>query len=103
MITLTFYVFIFITVLKIPSTSGSHKAFYTCASHLTAITVFHGTVLILSCVPNSKSSWLMIKMASNIYTVFILMLNPLIYSVRNKDVKEIVKKLINTELFCDKM
>ncbi|XP_025783985.1 olfactory receptor 5D13-like [Puma concolor] len=75
-----------------------HKAFSTCASHLIAITIFHGTILFLYCVPNSKSSWLMVKVASVFYTVVIPMLNPLIYSLRNKDVKETVKKLINTKL-----
>ncbi|KAM5224024.1 uncharacterized protein RBU33_001886 [Hipposideros larvatus] len=103
MIILTSYVFIFITVMKIPSTGGLHKAFSTCASHLTAITIFHGTILFLYCVPNSKSSWLMIKVASVFYTVVIPMLNPLIYSLRNKDVKETVRNLINTKLSCDKM
>nr|XP_010963297.2 olfactory receptor 5D13-like [Camelus bactrianus] len=103
MIILTSYVFIFITVMKMPSTGGRHKAFSTCASHLTAVTIFHGTILFLYCVPNSKSSWLMVKVASVFYTVVIPMLNPLIYSLRNKDVKESVKKLINIKLFCEKV
>ncbi|VFV33567.1 olfactory receptor 5d13-like [Lynx pardinus] len=77
---------IFITVMKMPSTGGRHKAFSTCVSHLTAITIFHGTILFLYCVPNSKSSWLMVKVASVFYTVVIPMLNPLIYSLRNKDI-----------------
>ncbi|XP_058518253.1 olfactory receptor 5D13-like [Ochotona princeps] len=103
MIILTSYVFIFITVMKMPSTGGRHKAFSTCASHLTAITIFHGSILFLYCVPNSKSSWLMIKVGSVFYTVVIPMLNPLIYSLRNKDVKETVRKLLNNKLFCHKM
>ena len=94
MIILTSYVFIFITVLKMPSTGGHHKAFSTCASHLTAITVFHGTILFLYCVPNSRSSWLMVKVASVFYTVVIPMLNPVIYSLGNKDVKETARKLL---------
>ncbi|XP_023612296.1 olfactory receptor 5D13-like [Myotis lucifugus] len=102
MVILTSYVFIFITVMKMPSTGGRHKAFSTCASHLTAITIFHGTILFLYCVPNSRNSWLMVKVASVFYTVVIPMLNPLIYSLRNKDVKETVKKLFNTTLSCDK-
>ena len=99
-IILTSYVFIFITVLKMPSTGGHHKAFSTCASHLTAITVFHGTTLFLYCVPNSRSSWLMVKVASVFYTVVIPMLNPVIYSLGNKDVKETARKLVNTKLLC---
>ncbi|XP_047393668.1 olfactory receptor 5D13-like [Sciurus carolinensis] len=103
MIILASYVFIFITVMKMPSTGGHYKAFSTCASHLTTITSFHGTILFLYCVPTTKNSWLMIKVASVFYTVFIAMLNPLIYSLRNKDVKEAVRKLINTQLFCHKI
>ena len=102
-IILTSYVFIFITVLKMPSTGERHKAFSTCASHLTTITIFHRTILSLYCVPNSRSSWLMVKVASVFYTVIIPMLNPVIYSLRNKDVKKSVKKLINIKFFCDKM
>ncbi|KAM6158361.1 olfactory receptor 5D13-like [Rhynchocyon petersi] len=97
-IILTSYVFIFITVMKMPTTGGRHKVFSTCASHLTAITIFHGTILFLYCVPNFKGSWLMIKVASVFYTVVIPMLNPLIYSLRNKDVKDTVRKFINTNL-----
>uniref|UniRef100_A0A8D2FZ29 Olfactory receptor n=1 Tax=Theropithecus gelada TaxID=9565 RepID=A0A8D2FZ29_THEGE len=92
---LTTYVFIFIAVIKMPSAVGRQKAFSTCASHLTAITIFHGTVLFLYCVPNSKNSWLIVKVGSVFYTVIIPMLNPLIYSFRNKDVKESVQKLMN--------
>ncbi|XP_008562624.1 PREDICTED: olfactory receptor 5D13-like, partial [Galeopterus variegatus] len=100
MIILTSYIFIFITVMKLHSTGGRQKVFSTCASHLTAITIFHGTILFLYCVPNSKSSWLLVKVASVFYTVIIPMLNPLIYSLRNKEVKETVKKLVNYKLFC---
>ncbi|KAM9768969.1 olfactory receptor 5D13-like [Dama dama] len=103
MIILTSYVCIFITVLKMPSTGGRNKAFSTCASHLTAITIFHGSIIFLYCVPNSKSSWLMLKVGSVFYAVVIPMLNPLIYSLRNKDVKAAVRKLIKTNLICQLM
>ncbi|XP_029771376.1 olfactory receptor 5D13-like [Suricata suricatta] len=102
-IILTTYIFIFVTVIKMPSAGGRQKAFSTCASHLTAITIFHGTVLFLYCVPNSKNSWLIVKVGSLFYTVVIPMLNPLIYSLRNKDVKESVRKLINHSIqFCQR-
>uniref|UniRef100_H0WSA1 Olfactory receptor n=2 Tax=Otolemur garnettii TaxID=30611 RepID=H0WSA1_OTOGA len=94
-IILTTYIIIFVTILRMPSAGGRQKAFSTCASHLTAITIFHGTVLFLYCVPNSKNSWLIVKVGSVFYTVIIPMLNPLIYSLRNKDVKESVRKLMN--------
>ncbi|XP_003275321.1 olfactory receptor 5D14 [Nomascus leucogenys] len=98
LIILTSYVFIFVTVLKIRSASGCHKAFSTCASHLTAITIFHGTILSLYCVPNSKNSRQTVKVASVFYTVVNPMLNPLIYSLRNKDVKDVFWKLIHTQV-----
>uniref|UniRef100_G3UFG2 Olfactory receptor n=1 Tax=Loxodonta africana TaxID=9785 RepID=G3UFG2_LOXAF len=96
LIILTSYVFIFVIVLKIQSASGCCKAFSTCASHLTAITIFHGTILSLYCVPNSKNSWQ--KVASVFYTVVNPMLNPLIYSLRNKDVKDAFWKLIGAKV-----
>ncbi|XP_038192485.1 olfactory receptor 5D13-like [Arvicola amphibius] len=96
-IILTSCIFVFIAAMKMPSTGGRRKAFSTCASHLTAIMIFHGTILFLYCVPNTKSSWLMVKVASVFYTVFIPMLNPLIYSLRNKDVKETIRKLSSSQ------
>ncbi|XP_064135215.1 olfactory receptor 5D13-like [Loxodonta africana] len=93
MIILTTYIFIFITVIKMPSNGGRQKAFSTCASHLTTITIFHGTVLFLYCVPHPKTSWLIVKVGSVLYIVVIPMLNLLIYSLRNKDVKETARKL----------
>ncbi|XP_062952005.1 olfactory receptor 5D13-like [Cynocephalus volans] len=100
MIILMSYILIFITVMKIPSASGRQNTFSTCASHLTAITIFHGTVLFLFCVPNAKTSQLIIKVASVFYTVVIPMLNPLIYSLRNKEVKNTFKKLVVAKLLC---
>lgn len=100
LIILMSYVFIVVTILKMHSASGRRKAFSTCASHLTAITIFHGTILFLYCVPNSKNSRHTVKVASVFYTVVIPMLNPLIYSLRNKDVKETVKKIMDTKAFC---
>ncbi|XP_044536861.1 olfactory receptor 5D18-like [Gracilinanus agilis] len=98
-IILTSYIFIFVTVMKMPSTSGRRKAFSTCASHLTAVTIFFGTILCLYCIPSSKSSWLMIRVSTAFYTVVIPMLNPLIYSLRNKDVKETFRKLMDIKVF----
>ena len=98
LIILTSYVFIIVTIIKMPSAGGLRKAFSTCASHLTAITIFHGTVLFLHCVPNSKSSWLLVRVATVFFTVMIPMLNPLIYSLRNKGVKETVRSLITMKL-----
>ncbi|XP_003423534.2 olfactory receptor 5D18 [Loxodonta africana] len=99
LIILTSYVFIVVTILKMHSVSGRRKAFSTCASHLSAIMIFHGTILFLYCVPNSKNSRHTVKVASVFYTVVIPMLNPLIYSLRNKDVKNTVSKIMDTKIF----
>ncbi|XP_070086515.1 olfactory receptor 5D13-like [Equus caballus] len=66
MIILLSYILIFITVMRMPS--GRQKIFSTCASHLTAITIFHGTILFLYCIPNPKTSWLVVKVASVFYS-----------------------------------
>ncbi|XP_048217308.1 olfactory receptor 5D18-like [Perognathus longimembris pacificus] len=98
LITLASYVVIVVTILRMPSKGGLRTAFSTCTSHLTAISIFHGVVLLLYCVPNSKSSWLLVKVSTLLFTVMIPMLNPLIYSLRNKDVKETVRRLIHSKL-----
>ncbi|XP_005065059.1 olfactory receptor 5D18-like [Mesocricetus auratus] len=98
LITMASYVFIVITIIKMPFKGGLKKAFSTCTSHLTAISIFHGIILLLYCVPNANSSRLLVKVATVLYTVLIPMLNPLIYSLRNKDVKDTVKTFISSKL-----
>nr|XP_003468065.4 olfactory receptor 5D18-like [Cavia porcellus] len=98
LIILASYVVIVVTIVRMPSKGGLRKAFSTCTSHLTAISIFHGIILLLYCVPSSKSSWLLVKVSTALYTVLIPMLNPLIYSLRNKDVKETVRRLISSKL-----
>ncbi|XP_076996427.1 olfactory receptor 5L1-like [Tamandua tetradactyla] len=83
----TSYLFILITTLKMHSAEGRYKAFSTCASHFTAIIVFHGTILFIYCRPSSDYSLETDKLTTAFYTVVIPMLNPLIYSLWNKDVK----------------
>ncbi|XP_049718137.1 olfactory receptor 5D18-like [Elephas maximus indicus] len=99
LIILTSYVFIVVTILKMSSASGRRKAFSTCASHLTAITIFHGTILFLYCVHNSKNSRHTVKVASVFYTVVIPMLNPSIDSLRNKDVKNTISEIKDLTFF----
>uniref|UniRef100_A0ABI7XKV4 Olfactory receptor n=1 Tax=Felis catus TaxID=9685 RepID=A0ABI7XKV4_FELCA len=99
MVILKSYTLIFVTVMRMSSASGCWKTLSTCASHLTAITIFHGTILLLYCIPNPKTSWLRVKVASVFYTVVIPMRNPLIYSLRNKDVKDTLR-LVVAKLLC---
>ncbi|XP_006877835.1 PREDICTED: olfactory receptor 5L1-like [Chrysochloris asiatica] len=96
---LTSYLFILITILRMRSAEGRRKAFSTCASHFTAIVVFHGTILFNYCRPNSDNSPDTDKVATVFYTVVIPMLNPLIYSLRNKDVKEALRKMMDLKIF----
>nr|XP_012602159.1 olfactory receptor 5L1-like [Microcebus murinus] len=94
----TSYLFILITILRMRSAEGRCKAFSTCASHLTAIVVFHGTILSIYCRPSSGTSGDADKVATVFYTVVIPMLNPLIYSLRNKDVKEALRKVLGSKI-----
>nr|XP_015103285.1 olfactory receptor 5B2-like [Vicugna pacos] len=87
------YLFIFITILKIDSGQGLHKALSTCASHLTAISIFYGTVIFMYLQPSSSHSMDTDKMASVFYTMVIPMVNPMVYSLRNKEVKSAFKKV----------
>ncbi|XP_060109263.1 olfactory receptor 13H1-like [Heteronotia binoei] len=76
-----------LAVLRIRSTQGRKKAFSTCSSHLTVVSVFYGTIIIMYLMPQPKSSSDKDKVVSLLYGVLTSMLNPLIYSLRNKDVK----------------
>ncbi|XP_039403674.1 olfactory receptor-like protein COR4 [Mauremys reevesii] len=92
------YILIIVTMLRIRSTKGRRKAFYTCTSHLTAVSMFHGTILFMYLRPSANYSLDTDKMASVFYTMVIPMLNPLIYSLRNKDVKDSLRRAIETKL-----
>nr|XP_056706961.1 olfactory receptor 1019 isoform X1 [Euleptes europaea] len=98
LIILISYLFIFVAILRIRSAEGRRKAFSTCASHLTGVTLFYGTVMFMYLRPTSSYSLDQDKWASVFYTVVIPMLNPLIYSLRNKDVKEAFKRVISKKI-----
>ncbi|XP_048215898.1 olfactory receptor 5B2-like [Perognathus longimembris pacificus] len=87
------YLFIFVTILKMHSSQGHQKALSTCASHLTAVSIFYGTVIFMYLQPSSSHSMDTDKMASVFYTMVIPMLNPVVYSLRNKEVNSAVKKM----------
>ncbi|XP_033014689.1 olfactory receptor 1019-like [Lacerta agilis] len=88
LIILISYIYIIFAVLQIRSAQGRQKAFSTCASHLTSVTIFYGTIIFMYMRPNSSVSTDEDKIVSVFYTLVIPMLNPLIYSLRNKDVKD---------------
>ncbi|KAM4845644.1 olfactory receptor 5W2-like [Thomomys bottae] len=87
------YCYIILSVLKIRSAEGRFKAFSTCTSHLTAVAIFQGIMLFMYFRPSSSYSLDQDKMTSLFYTLIIPMLNPLIYSLRNKEVKAGIKKI----------
>ncbi|XP_047625239.1 olfactory receptor 1L3-like [Phacochoerus africanus] len=88
------YLRILIAVLKIPSAAGKRKAFSTCSSHLTVVTLFYGSISYVYFQPLSSYS-VKDRIATVIYTVLTSMLNPFIYSLRNKDMKRGLEKLIS--------
>ncbi|XP_069420380.1 putative olfactory receptor 2B8 [Ovis canadensis] len=81
-------------VLRIKSTAGQRKAFGTCGSHLTVVSLFFGTAIYVYFQPSSNSSQDQDKFMSLFYTVIIPMTNPLIYTLRNRDVKGAMKKVL---------
>lgn len=85
------YIHIIIAIQRISSAEGRHKAFSTCASHLTAVTLFYGSVTFSYNQSSSQYSLEQEKVSAMFYTLVIPMLNPLIYSLRNKDVKDAAK------------
>uniref|UniRef100_A0A8C8ZBQ7 Olfactory receptor n=1 Tax=Prolemur simus TaxID=1328070 RepID=A0A8C8ZBQ7_PROSS len=96
LIVLISYGFILLAILRvIRSSEGRQKAFSTCASHLMAVVVFYGTLLFMYLQPRTSHSLDTDKVASVFYTLVIPMLNPLIYSLRNKDVKSALKRFLN--------
>ncbi|XP_049633946.1 olfactory receptor 150-like [Suncus etruscus] len=88
------YVFIIASILRIRSTEGRAKAFSTCSSHVSAVSVFFGSAAFMYLQPSSVSSMNQGKVSSVFYTIVVPMLNPLIYSVRNKDVQVALYKVL---------
>ncbi|XP_056659668.1 olfactory receptor 8K3-like [Monodelphis domestica] len=92
-IILVSYMLILFAILQMNSSQGRHKAFSTCGSHLTVVIVFFGTLVFMYLQPQSSHSFSTDKMASVFYTLVIPMLNPLIYSLRNNEVKGALKRV----------
>ncbi|XP_074087831.1 olfactory receptor 5B12-like [Macrotis lagotis] len=88
------YLFIFIAILRIQSTEGRQKAFSTCASHLSVVSLFYGTIIFMYLQPSSSHSMDTDKVTSIFYTMVIPMMNPLVYTLRNKEVHFAFRKAL---------
>uniref|UniRef100_A0A8C8ZBU8 Olfactory receptor n=1 Tax=Prolemur simus TaxID=1328070 RepID=A0A8C8ZBU8_PROSS len=93
LVVLVSYMLILLAIFQMHSAEGRKKAFSTCGSHLTVVVVFYGSLLFMYVQPKSTHSFDTDKMASVFYTLVIPMLNPLIYSLRNKEVKNAFHRL----------
>ncbi|XP_055439411.1 putative olfactory receptor 8G3 [Bubalus kerabau] len=92
LVILASYIFIISSILQIHSMEGRSKAFSTCSSHMAAVAIFYGSAAFMYLQPSSVSSMDQGKVSSVFYTIIVPMLNPLIYSLRNRDVKFALKK-----------
>ncbi|XP_027702527.1 olfactory receptor 10AG1-like [Vombatus ursinus] len=88
------YIKIMSIILKLPSATGMYKAFSTCSSHVMAVGLFYGSIIITYLQPKSSHSAKNEKIFSLFYTILTPMFNPLIYTLRNKDVITALKKLL---------
>ncbi|KAH0515482.1 Olfactory receptor 1537 [Microtus ochrogaster] len=93
------YISIIANILRIKSTEGRSKAFSTCSSHISAVAVFFGSAAFMYLQPSSVNSMDQGKVSSVFYTTVVPMLNPLIYSLRNKDVSVALKKILQRKKF----
>ncbi|XP_077689211.1 olfactory receptor 11A1-like [Eretmochelys imbricata] len=95
LLTLASYVAIISTVLRISSSAGRQKAFSTCSSHLIVVTIFYGTLFVVYMLPDTAALRDLNKVSSVFYTILTPVVNPLIYSLRNKEVKEALRKALS--------
>ncbi|XP_077329861.1 olfactory receptor 11L1-like [Lithobates pipiens] len=91
------YIYIALTILKISSISGRLKSFSTCSSHLTVVSIFYGTLISMYVLPSEGQSQMVSKILSLLYTVFTPFINPFIYSLRNKDIKNALGYITHTK------
>ncbi|KFV48535.1 Olfactory receptor 1102, partial [Gavia stellata] len=88
------YAFILSSISKISSAKGQHKAFSTCTSHLAGVTIFHGSILALNFRPRSSDTLSTDKIFAVFYSLVVPLLNPLIYSLRNREVKNALREFV---------
>ncbi|EHA97468.1 Olfactory receptor 11L1 [Heterocephalus glaber] len=95
LLTVASYSYIVAAVLRIPSASGKRRAFSTCSSHLIVVTLYYGTLGAVYAIPTATQAAALHRIFSLLYTVVTPMINPIMYSLRNKDVKKAVRRLLS--------
>lgn len=98
LLTMVSYINIISTILKIPTADGRKKTFSTCASHLIIVSIFYGTTIFTYVRPRTLNALNFNKSVSLVYSVITPMINPLIYSLRNNDIKQALKKAVSFKL-----
>ncbi|XP_077118475.1 olfactory receptor 10A3-like [Ranitomeya variabilis] len=92
------YFKIFLAIMRIPSQIGRQKAFSTCSSHLTVVCTYYGTMIILYVTPNRRQSKTVNKTLSLLYSVVTPLLNPVIYSLRNQEIRKSLSSLFKRKV-----
>ncbi|XP_048372589.1 olfactory receptor 2C3-like [Sphaerodactylus townsendi] len=95
LLTLLSYVHIIVAIAQISSADGRKKAFSTCSSHLIVVSIFYGSLIFVYALPKKETLKEVDKIFSVFYTVLTPLMNPLIYSLRNKEVKKALRRLVN--------
>lgn len=95
LLTVASYINIVVAVFRMPSAAGKQRAFSTCSSHLIVVSLYYGTLGTVYAIPTATQATALNKVFSLLYTVVTPMVNPIVYSLRNKDVKKAVQKLLS--------
>ncbi|XP_078518792.1 olfactory receptor 5V1-like [Lissotriton helveticus] len=90
------YLFIISAILRIPTKDGRHQAFSTCASHITVVILYYGALIFMYLLPPSEATKKVDSIVSMIYSIVTPVLNPIIYSLRNKEMKSAMKKVVHS-------
>ncbi|XP_063785695.1 olfactory receptor 11L1-like [Pseudophryne corroboree] len=96
------YICVFTTILGISSTTGRKKTFSTCSSHLTVVTMFYGTLITIYLVPANRDFLTVNKLIALLYIVVTPLFNPIIYSLRNQEIRDIMGNLFQISCPCVK-
>ncbi|XP_034502912.1 LOW QUALITY PROTEIN: olfactory receptor 6F1-like [Ailuropoda melanoleuca] len=94
LLTMSSYGHIIVTIMRVPSHESWKKTFSTCTSHLTVVTIYYATIIFAYVRPPAKYSFTIGKVISVFYCVVTPLINPLIYTLRNKDVKKAFRKIL---------